>query len=690
LNFIKDCQNTAQSSSIDAYAAVYRIQSLIIWLKHKSITVEQAIDSNEAKWAFKILANAKSPFGLYQVAIDMMEIVIKSANASCEERIFKGIINLKLTINDVMKESRDKVELLLKLFTHLAEKFLPKMLITSETSHYSMEVLPTIIHFAQFHDFAELTFPFWHKVVESFQKKRTKNFDSFLEDLTCKLIANCQYKNIQHASMTLDSEDAFEKFRLTTFELIRSISAFVDSQKLFENLIKALETRVQSMEEFETILFAIECIAEHVDTTDDVNVPKIINYFISDSSESFFAIKYRSVKILGQLAHYLCANKHFIRSVVLHLKSCIVNDKGALACVAAHSIEQIASCCKRQMAENLNDFYEILNSLETFKMTQQGEESVLRTVTEIVNYLPEFEKFQAVMELCKLQCDKITADPVVYLRRVEIIFQHVESRAVASAVMREMWNYMQSLVSHYQNNEAVFAAVLSAIQRMIENVRGAAAPYLNMLFLQLFSMFTADKSVCIIKLFKKIVEALGGDKSCTSVLLTLFEALSLLTFNTLRDELNFDTLDRFFELSATFVNFMPLALLTSPIVLNIIDLSLKVCHLKDIDVNKSTLMFMRNMLACDKSNERLMLIVMQFVTLYGKSLIKTLLEASAFIFDVSLLSQVADIFILLRSESLQAFIYFLDSTLYQFSKFNSYGKKLPENVTIDFFNTMTQ
>ena len=121
--------------------------------------------------------------------------------AELQEKIFFGIMSLEDAYQQsVAQEDSDKSMNLCRIFTVMAETFLPKMLKNStvEQAHYSIRTLDMLLLCVGHYDFevAQITFNVWCKMSEDLYQMNdnllTNYFKTYVERLIEALYKHCQ------------------------------------------------------------------------------------------------------------------------------------------------------------------------------------------------------------------------------------------------------------------------------------------------------------------------------------------------------------------------------------------------------------------------------------------------------------------------------------------------------------------
>lgn len=232
LRFLEGCLTNSDP------AIVHRIQLDAIacftsWVKMDCVPVGEASSAYVFSYAFQILMN---PGGCSEkqldTASDCICSVIESINLEKttpeqEQRIFDGIMHLEHAYQEsVVQEDADKSMILCRIFTVVAEVYLPRMVSGSSTAspHYSVKALDSLIMCVGHFDFevAQITFNVWYKLSEVLYEKDndelTKLFERYVERLIESLYRHCQL-DPDHDGL-VDKDGSFYASLTKSFKII--------------------------------------------------------------------------------------------------------------------------------------------------------------------------------------------------------------------------------------------------------------------------------------------------------------------------------------------------------------------------------------------------------------------------------------------------------------------------------------
>jgi transportin-3 len=221
LNFLQSCLSIADPMLLK-YIQFETIECLTSWVKLDCIPLSDAAHSAVFMYVFKILTSPPSSTTEKQleVASDCVcaileAIVIERISEDLEKNIFMGIMQLEHAYQEsVAHEDADKSMVLCRIFTVMAETFLPRILSSNTHSpHYTIKALDLLIMCVGHYDFelAQITFNVWYKLSEDLYQKNDDTvavvFESHIERLVEALFKHCQL-DADHEGL-INEEESF-------------------------------------------------------------------------------------------------------------------------------------------------------------------------------------------------------------------------------------------------------------------------------------------------------------------------------------------------------------------------------------------------------------------------------------------------------------------------------------------------
>lgn len=221
LTFLQKCLVEFDSS------LVQRVQLDVIscftsWVKMNCIPLNEVANAAVFFYAFQILMNpANSTEKQLDTASDCICAVLESIDLlkttpELEKTVFDGMLQLEQPYRVSLDiEDPDKSMVLCRIFTVVAETFLPRMInnSTATTPHYTIKVLDSLIMCVGHFDFevAQITFNVWYKLSEELYQKNNEElthlFERHIERLIEALYKHCQL-DTDHEGL-IEEENSF-------------------------------------------------------------------------------------------------------------------------------------------------------------------------------------------------------------------------------------------------------------------------------------------------------------------------------------------------------------------------------------------------------------------------------------------------------------------------------------------------
>lgn len=222
LNFLQSCL-MINDTTILKHIELDVIHCFTAWVKMDCISLSDAANSAVFHYAFKILSSPSAMTEEKQldaasdcVCAILEAIVLERTNEELERSIFMGIMQLEHAYQEsVTAEDSDKSMSLCRIFTVMAETFLPRFVHSSTTAapHYTINALDMLIMCAGHFDFelAQITFTVWYKLSEELYQKNDDTysmiFEGHVERLVEALFKHCQL-DADHEGF-INEEEAF-------------------------------------------------------------------------------------------------------------------------------------------------------------------------------------------------------------------------------------------------------------------------------------------------------------------------------------------------------------------------------------------------------------------------------------------------------------------------------------------------
>ncbi|KAG5683629.1 hypothetical protein PVAND_012902 [Polypedilum vanderplanki] len=723
LSFLQSCL-MINDTSILQHIYVDVIQCFTAWVKMDCINLTDAAVSPVFSYAFKILTSPPSTTDEKQleVASDCVcaileAIVLERTTEEIEKNIFLGVLQLEHAYNEaVAQEDVDKCMVLCRIFTVMAETFLPRIVNSSTPSnpHYTIKALDVLIMCVGHYDFelAQITFSVWYKLSEELYQKNDDNhtaiFENHIERLIEALFKHCQL-DADHEGL-INEEDTFGEFRYKVSELIKDVSFIVRSKSCFQHMFNVLQNPNVTWEATEAALFIMECVARNLDVKEDKIVPKVLEAILNLPDSCHVAIRFTSVNMLGQLCDWISAHPTTLEAVLNFLLGAL-QKKAGLASAAAQSLQLICSSCHKDMINHISGLLEIARCLEMFEVQPNAAIALLKGISQTVSRLPNDQITEVMRQLCAFQIAHLCMlmenedkkDPTQWIDRLAAIYRYMNPRVCenepnpATAVIIENWPVLSRMLDYYKQNEKIIERIVRCIRYGIRCISHESLPILDSLVTQMVNVYSSQKHSCLLYLGSILVDEFGNDVRCISGLLSMLEAFIEPTFNLLQTENglknNPDTVDDFFRIVVRFIQRMPLQFLQSQLVTPIIQCATLACSLDHRDANMSVMKFLSNLLVHGKINGDATIrpFVQNIVQAHGETLIVNLIYSSVFYLHPNMLADVVDVLMEIKFISNEIFADALKKALNQLPRKNAGGSETAtEEQLSKFFQNITK
>jgi hypothetical protein len=253
------------------------------------------------------------------------------------------------------------------------------------------------------------------------------------------------------------------------------------------------------------------------------------------------------------------------------------------------------------------------------------------------------------------------------------------------------WPHICSLLDAYQADCEVMPKISELIECGIPNVSLSALPLLDQIAKQFMFYFSISKCPLLLRPLNAIIDKLGNDEKCADGLLIVFHGITVLVLNSLHHEMKLKLVDEYYYLVAAYFKKLSVRMLKSPMIIKVIELSIELCKISDKSSNGYVLEFLICIFTCKEIHPDIKLCVEQAMTLFGDRIIATLLESAVYIFDVTLIAKVVNIFDAFKTKSNAGFKELLVAALKKIPNKSSAGiLKIQESDVTKFLDFMTR
>uniref|UniRef100_A0A674EXX6 Transportin 3 n=1 Tax=Salmo trutta TaxID=8032 RepID=A0A674EXX6_SALTR len=489
-------------------------------------------------------------------------------------------------------------------------------------------------------------------------------FRPYIQRLLHGLARHCQL-DPDHEGIPEDTDD-FGEFRMRVSDLVKDVIFLVGSMECFSQLYSTLKEGNPPWEVTEAVLFIMAAIAKSVDpyllicmsfpqgvcvpcSSSCVYAPRF--EYISISLSFFFVIfpflvpscvKCLSLCFVMSLLCYECAPLSvrlcwlYTLDVCMTLAPLYVTDpvlnylmKGlrekTLASVAAKAIHNICSVCRDHMAQHFQGLLDIARALDSFALTTEAAVGLLKGTALVLARLPLEKIAECLSDLCAVQVMALkkllsqdprngkAADPTVWLDRLAVIFRHtnpiVENGQThpCQKVIQEIWPVLSETLNTHQADNRIVERCCRCLRFAVRCVGKGSASLLQPLVTQMVSVYQVYPHSCFLYLGSILVDEYGMEEGCRQGLLDMLQALCMPTFQLLEQTNGLrnhpDTVDDLFRLATRFVQRSPITLLSSGIIVHIIQCAIAATTLDHRDANCSVMKFVRDLIHTGVSND---------------------------------------------------------------------------------------
>nr|CAD7404319.1 unnamed protein product [Timema cristinae] len=741
------------------------------WVSIQAITLADVAENIVVGHAFLILTNSQAVSGIHEAATDCVCALLQclednNNQQALELQLFSGVMTLEESFHmSVAHEDQEKSMNYCRIFTELAESFLEKIVNGSSINkpHFAVKILDVVLTCVGHHDYevAEITFNLWYRLSEELYQKNndslTSLFKPYVERLIQALCRHCQMEP-DHEGLLEDGDD-FADFRLKVSELIKDMVFIVGSSNCFRQMFLSLQTPGVTWDSSEAALFVMQAVAKNIlppcyyyscycprREENDV-VPKVVEAILNLPENTHVAVRHTSVLLLGELCEWIEKHPQSLEPVLNFLLYCLQQPK--MASVSANSLQSICSACRDHMAVHFSGLVQIIQSLDTFSISNEAAIGLLKGVSVILGRMPTDQIQQAMKEICWIQitplCQLVEndvktekgtkSDPALWLDRLAAIFRHtnvgVENGQIhpCQGVITELWPVLSNTCTKFQSDHRVMERCCRCLRFAVRCVGKQSAHLLEPLVKQvtqrlsvclsskshslkhqdslldrsssIVSLYQLHQHSCFLYLGSILVDEYASEPGCAQGLLDMMQAFIGPTFIVLQEANGLknhpDTVDDLFRLCARFIQRSPVAFLQSAALTPIIQCGLLACTLDHRDANASVMKFFFDLIHCGRIHEERedhelrQKLVGNIIQENGQALVNNLVQACVFCLHSYMLTDVADVFMALMQHNRVNLSQWLEIAIKALPTQNSGGSitATPKQL-VDFHSSLTR
>uniref|UniRef100_A0A8C8D9P6 Transportin-3 n=1 Tax=Oncorhynchus tshawytscha TaxID=74940 RepID=A0A8C8D9P6_ONCTS len=641
---------------------------------------------------FQVLQRDETSTNLHEAASDcvcsaLYAIENVDTHMPLALQLFQGVLTLETAYHmAVAREDLDKVLNYCRIFTELCETFLETTVKSPGQGMGDLRTLELLLICAGHpqYEVVEISFNFWYRLGENLYKTNDPAlhgiFRPYIQRLLHGLARHCQL-DPDHEGIPEDTDD-FGEFRMRVSDLVKDVIFLVGSMECFSQLYSTLKEGNPPWEVTEAVLFIMAAIAKSVDpmctTAVDLYIPpqgnnptltEVLEQVVLLPETVHIAVRYTSIELVGEMSEVVDRNPRFLDPVLNYLMKGL--REKTLASVAAKAIHNICSVCRDHMAQHFQGLLDIARALDSFALTTEAAVGLLKGTALVLARLPLEKIAECLSDLCAVQVMALkkllsqdpsngkAADPTVWLDRLAVIFRHtnpiVENGQThpCQKVIQEIWPVLSQTLNTHQADNRIVERCCRCLRFAVRCVGKGSASLLQPLVTQMVSVYQVYPHSCFLYLGSILVDEYGMEEGCRQGLLDMLQALCMPTFQLLEQPNGLrnhpDTVDDLFRLATRFVQRSPVTLLSSGIIVHIIQCAIAATTLDHRDANCSVMKFVRDLIHTGVSNdheddfELRKQLIGQAMGQHGQQLVTQLMHTCCFCLPPYTLPDVAEV-----------------------------------------------
>uniref|UniRef100_A0A1A8F3R9 Transportin-3 n=1 Tax=Nothobranchius korthausae TaxID=1143690 RepID=A0A1A8F3R9_9TELE len=628
---------------------------------------------------FQILQRDETSTNLHEAASDcvcsaLYAIENVDTNIALALQLFQGVLTLETAYHmAVAREDLDKVLNYCRVFTELCETFLETTVRSPGQGMGDLRTLELLLICAGHpqYEVVEISFNFWYRLGEHLYKINDANlhtiFRPYIQRLLHCLARHCQL-DPDHEGIPEETDD-FGEFRVRVSDLVKDVIFLVGSMECFSQLYSTLKDGNPPWEVTEAVLFIMAAIAKSVDPENNPTVAEVLQQVVCLPESVHMAVRYTSIELVGEMSEVVDRNPRFLDPVLNYLMKGL--REKPLASAAAKAIHNICSVCRDHMAQHFQGLLEIARSLDSFALSTEAAVGLLKGTALVLARLPLEKIAECLSDLCAVQVLALkkllaeqssngkSADPTVWLDRLAVIFRHtnpiVENGQThpCQKVIQEIWPVLSETLNTHQADNRIVERCCRCLRFAVRCVGKGSACLLQPLVTQMVSVYQVYPHSCFLYLGSILVDEYGMEEGCRQGLLDMLQALCMPTFQLLEQPNNLrnhpDTVDDLFRLATRFVQRSPVTLLSSSIIVHIIQCAIAATSLDHRDANCSVMKFIRDLIHTGVANDHeddfdvRKRLIGQAMEQHGQLLVSQLMHSCCFCLPPYTLPDVAEV-----------------------------------------------
>uniref|UniRef100_A0A4W5NER5 Transportin-3 n=1 Tax=Hucho hucho TaxID=62062 RepID=A0A4W5NER5_9TELE len=596
---------------------------------------------------FQVLQRDETSTNLHEAASDcvcsaLYAIENVDTHMPLALQLFQGVLTLETAYHmAVAREDLDKVLNYCRIFTELCETFLETTVKSPGQGMGDLRTLELLLICAGHpqYEVVEISFNFWYRLGENLYKTNDPAlhgiFRPYIQRLLHGLARHCQL-DPDHEGIPEDTDD-FGEFRMRVSDLVKDVIFLVGSMECFSQLYSTLKEGNPPWEVTEAVLFIMAAIAKNLyihppgclcnvsifNIENNPTLTEVLEQVVLLPETVHIAVRYTSIELVGEMSEVVDRNPRFLDPVLNYLMKGL--REKTLASVAAKAIHNICSVCRDHMAQHFQGLLDIARALDSFALTTEAAVGLLKGTALVLARLPLEKIAECLSDLCAVQVMALkkllsqdpgngkSADPTVWLDRLAVIFRHtnpiVENGQThpCQKVIQEIWPVLSQTLNTHQADNRIVERCCRCLRFAVRCVGKGSASLLQPLVTQMVSVYQVYPHSCFLYLGSILVDEYGMEEGCRQGLLDMLQALCMPTFQLLEQPNGLrnhpDTVDDLFRLATRFVQRSPVTLLSSGIIVHIIQCAIAATTLDHRDANCSVMKFVRDLIHTGVSND---------------------------------------------------------------------------------------
>ncbi|XP_051911011.1 transportin-3 isoform X2 [Hippocampus zosterae] len=657
---------------------------------------------------FQVLSDDTST-NLHEAAADcvcsaLYAIKNVEANMTLALQLFQGVLTLETAYHmAVAREELDKVLNYCRIFTELCETFLETTVRSPGQGMGDLRTLELLLICAGHpqYEVVEISFNFWYRLGENLYKINDAGlhavFRPYIQRLLHCLARHCQLEP-DHEGVPEETDD-FGEFRMRVSDLVKDVIFLVGSMECFSQLYSTLKDGNPPWAVTEAVLFIMAAIAKSVDPENNPTLLEVLQQVVMLPDGVHTAVRYTSIELVGEMSEVVDRNPRFLDPVLNYLMKGL--REKPLASAAAKAIHNICSVCRDHMAQHFQGLLDIARSLDSFALSTEAAVGLLKGTALVLGRLPLDKIAECLSDLCAVQVAALkkllaeespngrSADPTVWLDRLAVIFRHtnpiVENGQThpCQKVIQEIWPVLSETLDAHRADNRIVERCCRCLRFAVRCVGKGSASLLQPLVTQMVSVYRLYPHSCFLYLGSILVDEYGMEEGCRQGLLDMLQALCMPTFQLLEQAnglLNHpDTVDDLFRLATRFVQRSPVTLLSSSIIVHIIQCAIAATSLDHRDANCSVMKFVRDLIHTGVANDHTedfdlrKRLIGQAMEQHGQQLVTQLMHSCCFCLPPYTLPDIAEVLWEVMAFDRPTFCRWLESALKGLPKETSGG-----------------